>query len=639
MQGGQVRGSSGTVGATGPDDGPAGAAALALVARAEEQARRLGRPDAAARLARERQRAGTPDCTVLIVGEFKKGKSSLVNALLNTQLCPVDADIATAVPTALRYGPEVRAAVRPAADADADAVPPAAPVPLEAIGSYATGGRPDRHGMADPVGTLEITVPRQLLATGLVLVDTPGVGGGLSGAHAAATLRALARADAAIFVTDAAQELTAAELRFLREVLGQCPIVICALTKTDFYPEWPRILELDRGHLRRAGLELEVLALSAPLRHEGLASGEEDLIRDSGYPRLAAFLRDSALRRTSDLLSTAALSAAREVLAQLLAGTLAQREALRGDASSAALLTRLERAKQETDRLRGGSARWQQMLVDRVADMVSNVDLDLARRIRGIRREAAERINTGSPAAIWAEIEAWVYQATNEQVLGHYRGMREEADVVVHEVARQYGIAVGDLTRELRLPDSGALDDVIIGPLQTERSTWVERGLVALRGSSGGAIVTHAAAVIFTLPVLTFTLPVTAVLGAVLARKALSSIKENELRSSRIEAVKAVNAFLDDTELLTRKDSRDTLRRISQGLRDHFSERATELHVAAAQNLELVVREVQADRDTRATRDKALLADQNLLGALLAEVDALLPAGVYAGARSEPVNA
>ena len=48
---------------------------------------------------------------MLIVGEFKQGKSSLVNALLNATVCPVDDDIATAVPTSVRCAVEAEAAV------------------------------------------------------------------------------------------------------------------------------------------------------------------------------------------------------------------------------------------------------------------------------------------------------------------------------------------------------------------------------------------------------------------------------------------------------------------------------------------------------------------------------------------------
>ena len=97
-------------------------------------------------------------------------------------------------------------------------------------------------------------MPRHLLQAGLEVVDTPGVGG-LNSVHGAATMAALPTADAVLLVSDASQEYTAPELEFLRQAVRLCPNVACVLTKTDLYPQWRRIAELDRGHLRTAGVD------------------------------------------------------------------------------------------------------------------------------------------------------------------------------------------------------------------------------------------------------------------------------------------------------------------------------------------------------------------------------------------------
>ena len=69
------------------------------------------RTDLVDRLRATRRRLADPAFHVFVVGEFKQGKSSLVNALLNAPVCPVDDDIATSAPTAVRYGQEPAAAV------------------------------------------------------------------------------------------------------------------------------------------------------------------------------------------------------------------------------------------------------------------------------------------------------------------------------------------------------------------------------------------------------------------------------------------------------------------------------------------------------------------------------------------------
>src|SRR6266545_1912668 len=85
--------------------------ALSVVNLGVQAATAYKRPDLASRLVITRKRLLDPAFHVFVVGEFKQGKSSLVNALLNAPVCPVDDDIATSAPTAVRYGEEPKAAV------------------------------------------------------------------------------------------------------------------------------------------------------------------------------------------------------------------------------------------------------------------------------------------------------------------------------------------------------------------------------------------------------------------------------------------------------------------------------------------------------------------------------------------------
>ena len=85
--------------------------ALSVVDLGRQAAGAYTRPDLVQRLDLTRKRLADPAFHVFVIGEFKQGKSSLVNALLNAPICPVDDDIATSVPTAIRYGDPPAAAV------------------------------------------------------------------------------------------------------------------------------------------------------------------------------------------------------------------------------------------------------------------------------------------------------------------------------------------------------------------------------------------------------------------------------------------------------------------------------------------------------------------------------------------------
>src|SRR3954470_3652670 len=135
------------------------------------------RHDLSDRLAAARERLVDPLFHVLVVGEFKQGKSSLINALLGVDVCPVDDDIAPAVPTLLRYSKKqtASATVSPPDDAPEGTPPTVEQVPFDQVAQYVTeANNPENMRRIEQV---EVGLPSAVLSAGLVLVDTPGVGG------------------------------------------------------------------------------------------------------------------------------------------------------------------------------------------------------------------------------------------------------------------------------------------------------------------------------------------------------------------------------------------------------------------------------------------------------------------------------
>lgn len=622
------------VGASGVVAGAAGGADVGgVLAAAAEAARQYERADLLARLEREQAAAAEPRCRVLVIGEFKKGKSTLVNALLNARICATDAEVATAVPTLVRYGPAVSAAVL------TDAGPDAAtrPVSLTDIEALATGvdlGGADPAGRRSAVRAVEVTLPRALLRVGLELVDTPGVGGGLASAHAAATLRALAGADVVLFVSDAGSEYTAPELEFLRQAADLCPTVICALTKTDFYPEWRRILAADQQHLRTAGLGYEIVPLSAPLRQHGLREGDRGLLVDSGYPQLAALLRQAA-GATAGNAQAAAAAAAHATLAQLVTRLSTEHDALADPERVAAQHAQWTEARSRAEKLKSGGARWQQVLTDRISDLAANVELDLGVRLRALRKEAADQVGADNPLLAWAQLEPWLHRRTNEALLDHYRMIREQADAVANDVSAEFGLAAWELQVSVDVEVPGdATRDVGLAAVATNRSSRFELGLMAARGGSVGLIAGHGVALVFSLA-LPVMLPATAALSTLLARKMYRSAQKTQLRALRAEAERAIAVYLDEIELVARKDSRDSIRAVQRDLREVFARRAGELFASTAANLEALSKVVAEGERGRRSRLAEVTTELDRLRALAAQAGALVDRAL-AGAATPP---
>jgi hypothetical protein len=192
--------------------------------------------DAAARLA-ERISAGR--FYVACVGQFKRGKSTVLNALVGDHVLPVGVTPVTSAVTILRHGTERGAAVFYTAGLQEA-------IPLDDVPLYVT--EEHNHENARGVAAVEISLPVPLLAGGLCLVDTPGIGSTFAG-NTEATRAFVPHIDAALVVLGADPPISGDELALAVEVLAAVPAAIFALNKADRLS--PRDVEEARAFTER----------------------------------------------------------------------------------------------------------------------------------------------------------------------------------------------------------------------------------------------------------------------------------------------------------------------------------------------------------------------------------------------------
>lgn len=150
--------------------------------------------------------------TVLVCGEFKRGKSTFINALIGRNICPTDTDICTSAVSVIKYG-EKEKAIRVYGDFSnlKQEV-----VSFDVIERYIVGS-------SEEIGNticVELELPLDELKKGLIIIDTPGVGG-LDPRHAMLTNFFLPQADVTLFMTDVNEPLTTTELKFYKEKVLQ----------------------------------------------------------------------------------------------------------------------------------------------------------------------------------------------------------------------------------------------------------------------------------------------------------------------------------------------------------------------------------------------------------------------------------
>ncbi len=251
---------------------------------------------------------------VACVGQFKRGKSSLLNALVGRAIVPVGVLPVTSVPTVLRYGERLGARVRFAGGSWRDIRP-------EVLAAYVAEVNNSENKLG--VEAVEVFVPSPLLSFGMCLVDTPGIGSVLA-ANTAVTREFVPHVDAAIVVLGADPPISGEELALVEEVSRHVENLFFVLNKAD---RLPADESSEAARFTERVLKERLGARAAPLlmvsATERLASGPT---RD--WEKLETALDRLARESGASLVQAAEERAIARFLERLLAEIDEQRDAL-----------------------------------------------------------------------------------------------------------------------------------------------------------------------------------------------------------------------------------------------------------------------------------------------------------------------
>ncbi|MHA7180704.1 dynamin family protein [Arthrobacter sp. MDB2-24] len=597
------------------------------------------RADLRQRLDQTLARLANPDIRVIVVGEFKQGKSKLINALVNAPVCPVDDDIATSVPTVVSFGDPASAAVLVPREGGGPEQDPAAferrPVALEDIAGFVSerGNPSNRQGLA----SAEVRLPRRVLADGLSVIDSPGVGG-LESAHALTTLTALPAADAMILVSDASQEYTEPELRFLRQAQRIVPNVGCVLSKIDLYPQWRTVADLDRAHLAQAGVgAVQLLPVSSDLRLVASQTKDAELNRESGFPELVAYLRNDVVGRAQVLRRNSVAQDLLSTTEHLRLSVTSELQALQHPEGVPVLLAQLEEAKAKADQQRKRSSRWQTTLNDGASDLISDMEHDLRDRLRSIQREAEAAIDDGDPGPVWDQFAEWLEQRVASAVSDTFVWTNERSRWLAEQVAELFALDEVPLPLLEVSSTDGVLAPVEEVPyLDPGRVSAAGKVLIGMRGSYGGVLMFGLLTGIIGMSLIN---PLSVGAGLLLGRKAYREDKDARLKRRQAEAKTLVRRQMDDVVFQVGKQLKDRLRLVQREIRDHFGDIAEEHHRSLADSVAAAQRSASTFRQERDERVTALKAQLARIDQLHAQAKRLLPDAATAPQASADVGA
>ncbi len=358
--------------------------AMNLASERDDDARKTSARELLARLAEDRFQ-------IAVVGQFSRGKSTVMNAILGRAYLPTGALPMTSVVTSVRYGSRPRVTVRrrggrlPIDSSLADLV------------RFVAQASAEREELQ--VVSAEVAVPAEILRLGFYFIDTPGIGSAVA-ANTATAERFLPEADAVIFVTGFDAPLGEAELGFLTEVRRNVEKLFFVVNKRDLVSpgEADEIVRFVRARLaeRSDDCHPRVFAISARDGLEAKLDGRGDALIESGLPPLEQSLVAFLTTERARVLLLQVCGRAERLIGQLrldleLGRAVAARKATERDAVVAAFGDSIEEVVSEQRRVAG-------RLAERVAAELPRVLADrLQPSTDELRRIALAEVDGQSP--------------------------------------------------------------------------------------------------------------------------------------------------------------------------------------------------------------------------------------------------
>lgn len=233
---------------------------------------------------------------ILVLGEFKRGKSTFVNALLEEPILPMDVLPETATLNEIIYSDEpfVKVYYINGMVEEGSLTP-------EFLHQFSANAENSRAELVDKI---QIGYPVSFLENKITLVDTPGVAD-LDDTRCDVTYNILPTANAVIFVLDANTPLTNSECEFITERVLPLGVnnILFLLNKYDFVDEEEDddFLEAIEQRLKETFMNddgsslvenIKLLPVSSKMALEGYINHDNKLVEYSGLKNVKSILNE-----------------------------------------------------------------------------------------------------------------------------------------------------------------------------------------------------------------------------------------------------------------------------------------------------------------------------------------------------------
>jgi predicted GTPase len=348
-----------------------------------------------------------------VLGQFKRGKSTFLNALLQAEILPTSVVPATAIPTYIEHGdtPRVKVMFTDGSDKIFDKATVEQPGQMrDFLAYYVTEkGNPENRRNVERVS---VSFPAEVLQNGVVLIDTPGIGSTHTH-NTEATLRFLPRCDAAFIIVSPDPPVTEQELAFFRDISSRIAKIFFILNKKDIVSS-TELEELTAfvTHVlhERADFSDDLQVQTVSSREALQTPAAQHVHDDSGFKELFETISRFTSGDKTLVLQCALQRKLRTVLSDVKFNVDLMRSSLSGSVTRIeTVLSELERARQE---VRDDEAR--------IFDMIAGDH----RRLRSFLEEQAKSLREQSREYLVSVIHAT--PDSKNSLSGSMNGVRNE---------------------------------------------------------------------------------------------------------------------------------------------------------------------------------------------------------------------
>lgn len=552
---------------------------------------------------------------VVVCGEFKRGKTSLINAMLEDEsLLPVDVHVTTCIATLLRYGaPEEFLVIAGERGNESSQV-----ISREQLIDYVSES--SNRNNARKARMAVCTLPNFRLAEGMILVDTPGVGG-LNVDHTDLTFTFVPKADVVLFVSDVQNPLSSAELKFVSMIYRHCRHVIQVVTKIDSEAgqDLDRILAENRLKIAEtvniAPNAITMLPVSSLNKLDYLKSKDQRDLDDSRFEALEAEIWKLLGENRGRTLIIAALTHATVALGQLRAPLITELQAC--EDKDRTKLQELEDQWASVSKRLGdllqNNARWRAELADGLEDIGANARQWFMRQFDDIHQQAIASVENDNLLLKSPHQLAGIVETEIDATLSQLSGRLSRAAADLHaQIEESTGLALTagtadvnalkrDSARTLTFPGMidrhGVVQKALRVTRETTFNTTAGGTLGGVLGGAVGGIVGFIFGGVGAAPGAIIGAKIGAAFGGIGglasgARTSLRTVHATDRNLARAQVLPILQRFLDQSkrECLAALDA--SHRGLRRTLRDEFEVQIT----GERQRVEALLKTIQNAR-------------------------------------------